>query len=122
MGLYSEFSHKLAAHLAGFGWIGKSCLLITPEYGPRVRWVSILTDAPLKATSTFIASKCGKCNVCVDSCPVDAFTGNNFERNLPREDRFDAQKCQDHFTKLETKGKLPVCGMCLYSCPYGLKE
>lgn len=34
------FSHKLAAHLAGLGWIGKSCLLITPEHGPRVRWGS----------------------------------------------------------------------------------
>src|SRR5665647_251183 len=41
------FSQKLAAHLAGLGWIGKSCLLITADHGPRVRWVSILTDAPL---------------------------------------------------------------------------
>ncbi|OPY48930.1 MAG: hypothetical protein A4E49_03301 [Methanosaeta sp. PtaU1.Bin112] len=31
------FSHKLVAHLAGPEWIGKSCLLITPEAGPRVR-------------------------------------------------------------------------------------
>ena len=28
------FSHKLAAHLAGLGWIGKSCLLITRKAGP----------------------------------------------------------------------------------------
>jgi len=47
--LYGLFSHKLAAHLAGLGWIGKSCLLVTPEVGPRVRWASILTDAPLAA-------------------------------------------------------------------------
>ena len=41
------FSHKLAAHMAGLGWIGKSCLLITPEAGPRVRWATVLTDAPI---------------------------------------------------------------------------
>ena len=40
------FSHKLAAHLAGLGWIGKSCLLVTPDHGPRVRWITVLTDAP----------------------------------------------------------------------------
>jgi epoxyqueuosine reductase len=28
--LTGVFSHKLAAHLAGLGWIGKSALLITP--------------------------------------------------------------------------------------------
>jgi len=44
------FSHKLAANLAGLGWIGKSCLLITPEAGPRVRWATVLTDAPLTIT------------------------------------------------------------------------
>jgi epoxyqueuosine reductase len=48
--LCAAFSHKLAAHLAGLGWIGKSCLLVTPEIGPRVRWSTVLTDAPLQAT------------------------------------------------------------------------
>lgn len=48
------FSNKMAAHLAGLGWIGKSCLLITAEVGPRVRWVTILTDAPLKTTGTLV--------------------------------------------------------------------
>jgi len=37
------FSHKLAANMAGLGWIGKGCLLITPKAGPRVRWTTILT-------------------------------------------------------------------------------
>ena len=47
------FSHKTAAHLAGLGWIGKSCLLITPEAGPRVRWATVLTDAPLQPTGQY---------------------------------------------------------------------
>ena len=46
----SLFSHKLAAHLAGLGWIGKSCLLINPEVGPRARWATVLVGAPLEPT------------------------------------------------------------------------
>ncbi|MBU7008435.1 hypothetical protein [Phosphitispora fastidiosa] len=30
--LKGMFTHKLAANLAGLGWIGKSCFLITPKY------------------------------------------------------------------------------------------
>ena len=36
-GLYGIFSHRAAAHLAGLGWIGKSCCLITPDRGPMQR-------------------------------------------------------------------------------------
>ena len=46
--LYGIFSHKMAARFSGLGWIGKCCLMVTPEVGPRVRWSSVLTDAPLK--------------------------------------------------------------------------
>jgi len=42
-GICSIFSQKLAAHLAGMGWIGKNCLLVTPDHDPWVRWVTILT-------------------------------------------------------------------------------
>jgi len=70
-------SHKLVAHLAGLGWIGKSCLLVTEPFGPRVRFVSILTDAPLEVGAP-VDKPCGKCRVCVDSCPVAAFSGREF--------------------------------------------
>ena len=69
------FSQKLAANRAGLGWIGKSCLLVTPERGPRVRWVSILTDAPLAPSGLPMEPRCGRCTACVDICPVHAFTG-----------------------------------------------
>jgi len=119
--LSAVFSHKLAAHLSGFGWIGKSCLLVTPKYGPRVRWSTVLTDAPLKATGKPIKRKCGKCRECVDICPAKAFTGREFDPQESREMRYDAKKCQDYHKKMETKIGLPVCGMCLYVCPSGRK-
>ena len=59
MNICGIFSQKLAAHLAGLGWIGKSCLLITPDHGPRIRWVSILTDAPLCPTGSSMEQQCG---------------------------------------------------------------
>lgn len=114
------FSHKLAAHLAGLGWIGKSCLLITPEHGPRVRWATILTNAMLPATATPMAQRCGKCNRCVSACPVNAFTGRSFVVGEPRSLRFDASKCDDYFKSLgQVDPDLAVCGMCLYACPHG---
>ena len=113
------FSHKLAAHCAGLGWIGKSCLLITPSVGPRVRWGSVLTNAPLIPTGTPMDERCGTCQECVDSCPVHAFTGEPFREEDAREVRFDASKCDRYFSSLREQGKEAVCGMCLYVCPYG---
>lgn len=114
------FSHKLAAHLAGLGWIGKSCLLVTPEAGPRVRFVTVLTDAPL-AAGTPMDAACGDCTECVDICPVSAFTGRLFREDEPREARYDARKCEAYFNRMEKDGKMAVCGMCLYICPHGKK-
>jgi epoxyqueuosine reductase len=112
-------SHKLAAHLAGFGWIGKSCLLVTPDNGPRVRWITILTDAPLDPTGKPMESRCGECRECVDACPVGAFTGRVFQPDEPREARFDAAACDRYFKAMEKDGTAAACGMCLYICPHG---
>lgn len=113
------FSHKLAAHLSGLGWIGKSCLLITPGNGPRVRWVTVLTDAPLEATGRPVSPECGSCTECVDICPVKAFTGKMFDQSEQRSARYDAKKCDDYFKEMENNNEATVCGLCLYICPYG---
>ncbi len=114
-------SHKLPAHLAGLGWIGKSCLLVTPDHGPRVRWITVLTDAPLVPTGKPMESRCGKCTECVDICPVHAFTGRPFYQDEPREARFDAASCDRYFRELEGGGGPVVCGLCLFVCPHGRK-
>jgi epoxyqueuosine reductase QueG len=112
------FSQKLAAHLAGLGWIGKSCLLVTPEHGPRVRWVTVLTDAPLVPSGTPMEQRCGKCTQCTDACPVKAITGQAFREDEPREVRLDAAACDRYFKEMEQDRVIAVCGICLYICPY----
>jgi epoxyqueuosine reductase QueG len=107
-------SHKLAAHLAGLGWIGKSCLLLTKPFGPRVRFVTILTDAPL-TTGSPLDKPCGKCRICVDACPVSAFTGKDFNPAEGREVRFDAYRCSEY-------RRDHPCGLCVSSCPHGKKK
>lgn len=68
--------HKPAASPAGLGGIGRSCLSITLDYGLRVRFATILTDARLDAGSP-IDERCGDCRefgegvcgLCVYICP-----------------------------------------------------
>jgi epoxyqueuosine reductase len=118
----ASFSHKLGAHLAGLGWIGKSCLFITPEHGPRVRWATILTDAPLEPTGEMQQEKCQDCRECIDICPTRAFTGKPFRADEPREARYDAKKCEQYFDSMEQKKEIAVCGLCVFVCPYGRKK
>ncbi len=112
--LRSIFPHKLAAHLAGLGWIGKSCLFLNDHFGPRVRLSSVLTDAPLK-TGSPVDQPCGKCRACVDACPVKAFTGAEFRPEDGREVRFDVFKCSEY-------RKDHPCGACVAVCPQGKRR
>ncbi len=116
------FSHKMGAHLAGLGWIGKNCLLITPEMGPRVRWATVLTDAPVQATGRPMDERCGDCRECADICPVSAFTGRAFRQDEERKMRFDAARCDRYFSRMKEKDlETAVCGLCLYGCPHGMR-
>ncbi len=116
-------SHKMIANLSGLGWIGKSCLLVTPDFGPRIRFTSLLTNAPLESTGSIMKQKCNSCFECVKICPVNAIKGKNFNIQDNRSLRFDFKKCQNYFDEIKKdNNRKPVCGMCLYICPYGKKN
>jgi epoxyqueuosine reductase len=119
--LEATFPHKIAANLAGLGWIGKNCLLITPEYGPRVRLTTVLTDAPL-STGSPIKNRCGNCTRCTDICPSKAILGRVFNSDEPRDMRIKAELC-DRYTenRMKTFGDVN-CGLCVYVCPHGNKR
>ena len=108
------FPHKLAAIAAGLGTQGKCSLIITPEYGPRVRLVSLITEASLKTSSPrkdTTKSVCKDCRKCIDICPINALdydedTGTAW---------IDKMACW----KLTLPGR---CGLCMAVCPYGRKK
>lgn len=110
------FSHRLAAHLAGLGWIGKSCSLVTERFGPRVRLVTVLTDAPLPAGRP-VPARCGNCVACVAACPCGAIKGVDFRAADPLGVRLDAQACHDYLQTVKLDFGKRVCGRCIAACP-----
>jgi epoxyqueuosine reductase len=70
---------KDAAVLAGLGVIGKNNLLITPDYGPRIRLRALYLDSVHEPTGILDFSPCDKCDrPCFAACPEDAFSSGKY--------------------------------------------
>lgn len=113
--------HKTVATRAGLGWIGKSCLLVTPAYGSAIRLSSLLTDAPLPAEKPVDESRCGACTVCVRACPAGALTGVLWNTKTDREALFHREACkamQIRRMREATGIETDLCGLCFAVCPY----
>lgn len=114
------FQHRTVATKSGMGWIGKNACLITPEYGPRVRLGSILTNFVGKYDKAIDTSLCGDCDICVRKCPPIALKGNLWSLSSSRDDIVDAKVCSEHMsTHYKHIGRGVVCGICVKSCPIG---
>lgn len=70
--LEAVFSYKHAGQAAGLGYIGRSSLLITPDFGPRVRLSCCLTEAQMKPTKAAAPGLCESCELCIKNCPSGA--------------------------------------------------
>ncbi len=118
--LASVLPHKTVGTLAGLGWVGHSALLINKEYGPAVRWNTVLTDAPLPVGTPVSESLCGDCRLCVDSCPPRAISGRAWRAGIEREEIYDAFACRDFAVKLAAPLGVDraLCGICIAACPY----
>lgn len=111
------FPHKTAAVAAGLGWIGKSSLLVTPQFGPRIKLATVLTDADFETSSLTVSDLCGKCSLCVEACPYGAIKGANWRRGDPREKLLDADICNDRRLDFVAEiGRKSSCGLCLQAC------
>lgn len=117
-----HISHKAMAKAAGLGWQGKSLLLVTPKYGPRVRLATLLTNAPLEA-DPMLPNRCGTCRRCQEACPAAAIKGGSWEDHpQTRAEALDLSRClekvNEDFAKRPEIGK-PICGICIRVCPWG---
>jgi len=121
--LVGIISHKAVAALAGIGWLGKNLLIINEKFGPRIRLASILTTLPLIANVP-IENRCGKCTICVKTCPVQAIKETYFaERPSSREEALDINACNKRLLEIEVQPRFGsrVCGICVKVCPWGKK-
>ncbi|SCL75768.1 Epoxyqueuosine reductase [Methanoculleus chikugoensis] len=104
--LMADMSIKYAAYCAGLGNYGINHLLITDEFGPRVRMTAIVTDAPLKGPEgplrPLLNEDCKNCMKCVEACPAAAFTADGEIRR---------ERCAEYmFQPLGSSGAASVSG------------
>lgn len=119
--LLGAVSHKAIARMAGIGWQGKSLLIVSPEYGPRIRLATVLTDMPLIPDSP-IANQCGACTECTDACPARAIRNVKAdERYASREEALFFGQCVDktYENSLLSGISARICGVCVRACPHG---
>ncbi|MBW2060196.1 MAG: epoxyqueuosine reductase [Deltaproteobacteria bacterium] len=113
---------KDAAVLAGLGVIGRNNLLITPEFGTRVRLRAMLLDAELTPAGPLDFTPCAACDMpCRQACPQKAFAPGSYSRAL----------CQIQMTENEANKSAPpktmqndspgeivkYCRACELACP-----
>lgn len=112
---------KTIATRAGVGWVGKSNLLVTEQYGSMIRLAAVLTDAPLTAAEPINESKCGDCRLCVDACPAGALTGKLWDTTVSRDEILDTSACSAMAVSRSIQGfgvPIELCGKCFAVCKY----
>jgi epoxyqueuosine reductase len=131
---------KDAAVLAALGIIGRNNILVTPEYGPRVRLRALTLDIKLPSTGPMAFDPCKACgDLCRKACPQNSFGQRLYTQNeygqviLPgRDGMFARSVCNRRMDKdneiaveQEVDGfDAPVkvvkyCRRCETACPIG---
>ena len=109
---------------AGLGEYGRHGLLITREFGPRVRLGKVFTDMPLahdRPVRFGVKETCDICRACTEGCPAKAIAGgdpstlvhNRSNIQGIRKWTTDAEKCFRFWANQNTD-----CSICVRVCPY----
>ncbi len=109
---------------AGLGEYGRNQMVITPEFGPRIRFSKIFTNLPLQTDEPKplgIKQYCEICTRCAEACPPRALpfgepetVGHN-RSTLGGVKKWsaDCEKCFGYWAKLKSD-----CAICMRVCPF----
>ncbi|MHA2407854.1 MAG: hypothetical protein ACXACA_05745 [Candidatus Ranarchaeia archaeon] len=113
---HGTISDQYAAVQAGLAVIGKNHLALSPEFGPRVRFGTILTSAELSPTPMLNEDFCENCDLCEQACP----------EVLKEYEYFNPVACIGRTTRVGVTvpgQRYKVCpGECLGVCPVGSRR
>ncbi|RYG16902.1 reductive dehalogenase [bacterium] len=109
---------------AGLGECGRHGMLITPEYGPRVRVAKVFTDLPMVPDSPVsfgVREFCNACRRCSNSCPPKAIPSGPPSDEQPTISNLagvvkwtvDPEKCFRFWAAQGTD-----CSICIRVCPF----
>jgi ferredoxin len=105
------------AQMARLGWMGLNGLIITPEYGPRVRLAAVFTsiqNLPFNEGNDhqWVRDFCEKCRICHRECPPDAILNDPVVRPDGSETFIKNEVCFPYFNKYHG------CSVCVKVCPF----
>ena len=108
---------------AGLGEYARNQMVITPEFGPRLRFSKIFTNLPLahdRPEPLGVRAFCDICTKCADACPVKAlpYGPPDISDDVSaikgvRKWTSDAAKCFGFWAKLASD-----CAICMRVCPF----
>lgn len=120
---------KTSAVRCGLGSQGKNTLLITPDYGPRIRLIAVLTNAQLDTDEPFTDDLCGDCEKCVKACPTKALEPYQItitrcltyaaEQPHAKDVPDEVRQIEKKLTRRPTPNSYIECTICIDACPIG---
>lgn len=106
----------LLARDAGLGQLGRNGLLVTKEYGPRVRLGVVTTNLPLDfdlPDDFGLLELCTECGICSKTCPGKAISKEGpADYQGTKGFKIHHEECYRRWRSLGTD-----CGICLANCP-----
>ncbi|MFA7560834.1 MAG: 4Fe-4S double cluster binding domain-containing protein [Candidatus Izemoplasmatales bacterium] len=116
------YNERLAASLAGLGFLGKNQLIINSQYGSYFFIGIVFIDINLKNQFTNdVIDDCGECRKCIEACPTNALTDSGYNL-LKCISFFNQEKKVLTNDEIQKNYCLFGCDICQLACPKNIDK